>query len=117
MATVYVKQVISGKTVRSFSVDDTLLNNLSSLLMGRLDVYKLDLEDGAPSPITLPLNAKKISVGKKENGYYMSATVSIPHVRPSVQEHEVRDAAKANLNPGYNASGRPTYCNLLVDAR
>lgn len=114
-----IRQVMNGRTINTVNVKATAadLTALKSILVGQLIEFEVKGEGGTPFPMPPEgLNAKKFSVGSKElSGQYISASVSIPHVKKTKAFHEIQAHAITNFDASYDIAKKVEYCNAFYD--
>lgn len=114
MAEVLMRQVVKGRNRVSATLDEDLVTALSAELAGEIQLYAKEGEEGTLSALPSALNKQRYSVGKK-NGGYRSHSLTIHHVKATVDSVQVEALAKANLDCNGFVAERPEYCNLIYD--
>lgn len=112
-----MKQKIAGKQVKTLDVDgsaDDILA-LQSLMEGEISIYDKKFEGGTASPLPSALNAKSFSVGKKTGKATFSASVRIPHVKPSLTFSEIRAMVIGSFDQDYTTAVKCEYSNMFYD--
>jgi hypothetical protein len=113
-----IKQKIGGKNVNTVNVNasDADTTTLLGLLEGELTTYDLKAEGGTSVPAPAKMNAKKFSVGKKYlSGQTKSASVFIPHIKPSKTFSDISVAVIGQFDEDFIGSAKCEYSNLIYD--
>ena len=113
-----IRQRIGGKSVNTVNVTASAedLTALSALLEGELTTYEMKFEGGTVAALPANMNGKKFSVGKKYlSGQTRSASVYVPHIKPSKTFNEIAVAVVGVFDEDFEGSARAEYSNLIYD--
>jgi hypothetical protein len=110
-----IRQIIKGKTVRSLDVvaSDADVAPLIALLAGQVDTYELESTAGTAGTLPALLNAKKFSVRSNDG---ISCSVSIPHVKTSVQKNDMTAVVVGAFDAHWDLSTKADKMNLFYDS-
>jgi len=113
-----IKQRIGGKNVNTVIVTATEadMTSLLGLLEGELTTYDLKAEGGTAVAAPSKMNGKKFSVGKKYlSGQTHSASVYVPHIKPSKTFNDISVAVIGQFDEDFLGSAKCEYANLIYD--
>lgn len=114
-----IKQKIGGKNVNTVSASGSVadMTTLVAILEGESSLYEQKFEGGTTANPSV-LNAKKFSVGKKYlSGQRKSASVSLPHVKPTKSFADIQTAVIGQFDEGFDSSTKCEYSNLFYDKK
>lgn len=109
-----LRQIINGSVKRTVMVSGSQahLQALSLLLAGKTEIWDKKTQGGTNTAVAVPLNAFKFSVGKKDGfGLYLSAAVSLPHLKRTKNMNDVSSAVKGIWDADFNTATKCEYCN------
>lgn len=115
-----IKQKIGGRNVNTVNASGSAadMTALGAILEGELTFYELKFEGGTSAPVPAAMNAKKFSVGKKYlSGQRKSASVSIPHVKPTKSFADIQAAVIGQFDESFESSTKCQYSNLFYDRK
>lgn len=114
-----LKQYIQGQRVHNadISASDGDIAKILPVLAGKVEVYRQTATGGTalPNP-PMPLNAKKIIVGKKDVTGRLSTMLHLPHVNPAKNISDLETALIGNFDCGFETDVKCEYINLKFDA-
>lgn len=114
---IMLRQITNGKTTNTVMVNGSVadLTTLASILVGQVEVYDLQ-GTGGTTAMGIELNPYSFSVGKRHiDGSYESASVRLPHMKPTKSIKDVRSAVVGAFDASFETSSKCEYANGLYN--
>lgn len=106
-----IKQIINGKNLKTvtanMSTGDATV--LSAILVGKLQVWKLESEGGTAVTIATP-NYIRFAVGKKGISNRQSASVFLPHMKNTKTLKDIESAVIGLWDADFQTTAKCEYC-------
>lgn len=109
-----IKQIINGKNLKTVTANMSTADAtvLSSVLVGKLQVWKLESEGGTAITVATP-NYIRFAVGKKGISNRQSASVFLPHMKNTKNIDDIEGAVIGLWDADFETSAKCEYCVVV----
>lgn len=112
-----LRQITNGKTSNTVMVNGSVadLTALAGILVGKVEVYSM-VGSGGTAANGVELNPYTFSVGKRNiDGSYESASVRIPHMKPTKSINDIRSAVVGVFDASLTTATKCEYANGIYN--
>lgn len=111
-----LRQYTNGRITQTVMVSGSSadLEALSTIILGKVEIWDKKSEGGTSTPVALPLNPIGFSVGKKYiDGSRESAFVKVPHLKAPKTIVDVKTSILSSWDASFEGTAKCEYVNEI----